>query len=1494
MSGLVFRLFVSSTFKDFEEERGILQGKVFRWLRDDARKAGARFVPIDLRWGISPEAAQQQDTMEVCLREVDRCQAEGQPPRLLALLGHRRGWEPLPLSIPADVWARGAAALTAAELSQLERAYWRDDNASPAARMRQTDPNHAELLPSVKKLVEAGGADPRVTDELLGAATEQELLRAFSDQRRRGTDALVLIRKLGQLPSVISDKQQSRASDFIPLRAGSDGWIPDQEDHQKLVRLANELAGEKSPPWAQVRYYDAAWDEAQAAVAMGEEEREAFARLAYTELRQMMAVSLRLEQPDRRQSAGLGLARDQRSHAAISARLLNSFAGREADLGQLRELLPRVALAPTGPDPVVIISGPAGSGKSALLAKAAAQAAADGFTVITRFATATLASASPVGLCRSVNLELAQHLNIPAAHARRDDLSALGELLARAPAGGPVHSRHRLAVFIDAIDLLNDPAEPVGPRSPDSFRWLPPTLPPNVSLVLSVHEANADALAERFGAATMVTLKPVSQSEAAAIIDEFLRRDGRCISAGQRDALLERERGRWLPLSLRVASHDAARWPRWETRKACLTAATAFADVLGTRLKERHGQILVGSALGCLLASRDGLAEAELRELLADDKRVIADLVRLFPLHPLPKAKDDTAAVPDVVLSRLLLDLSPYLLEYPVEDQVLLRVVHDEFRRAAASFAEQENGPPPAHWHSRLAGYFGSQWDEQQRDPAGQSLNVRVVRELSYQRALAGEWTAVIDLVGDLRYLEALVTGGGPGVTAGGRGPIGADEADEAAEAALSAIAALDDLLALAERGDGTDGAGRQAAAVLRAVRNAIVRERRYLALWPQICGQQLANRLLADPDAPEVLTGALRRQGRSPHRAWLEIVSGGAATAAVAAYPAVATDLPRADSRLPAVSGIVSTGPRGPLIVSDEAGALASWAPAGLGAPLVFRRAPIRPGSPSRPGILTPLGDGRVLVCGDQGALEVWDGRRHRWQPGGAGSVSGAVTAMAYVPEDQVLVIATTEGTAGRGFDRSAAGARRWSARPGAQWLVPLPGGRVLAVAAGKRPGQPGSAACLRAADGTECWRRPLAAGPCAVAVDAANGMVAIGGTDRRVRLRDTATGDPVGADLDVGDVPTALAFGPAARPGAATLLVGRADGWLVRYPVPGVGPIGLLPVHRSRVAAITVVPEAAVVVTGGANGRVKAWDLDAGEWTQFVVARQVRAGAFDSAGQWALACCGPDGSYLAADGTPWAPVTGPAVARNPVLAPLPDARGVLVSLRDNALGWLPGDAAELRPLPLPPALRSVAALAAGADGTSVFAADTSGGLSRVPLDGAGEPGVTAARPPLTALAPLADGGVLAGDERGGLTTWTADGAGGLFAARRQHTGLAEVTALVAVGDRGAVVAGGPDGEVRLAHDGGDILLDRHGAPVTAAAVGLGGRVAVTASGGDDPALWVWDLASSERSEPLTRLPLPDAAVAVAFRPDQPDLMVLDRPGRLRRLRLHLPGGAA
>ena len=79
-----FRIFVSSTFADLKAERNALQERVWPKLRDLCMRHGCRFQAIDLRWGVSEEAALYQQALNICLEEIRRCQRVTPRPRSAA------------------------------------------------------------------------------------------------------------------------------------------------------------------------------------------------------------------------------------------------------------------------------------------------------------------------------------------------------------------------------------------------------------------------------------------------------------------------------------------------------------------------------------------------------------------------------------------------------------------------------------------------------------------------------------------------------------------------------------------------------------------------------------------------------------------------------------------------------------------------------------------------------------------------------------------------------------------------------------------------------------------------------------------------------------------------------------------------------------------------------------------------------------------------------------------------------------------------------------------------------------------------------------------------------------------------------------------------------------------------------------------------------------------------------------------------------------------
>ena len=89
------RIFLSSTFRDFGEERDLLVRKVFTGLRARLKDRFVELVDVDLRWGITIEQAERGQVLPICLVEIERAR-----PFFVGMLGERYGWVP-----PADAYA---------------------------------------------------------------------------------------------------------------------------------------------------------------------------------------------------------------------------------------------------------------------------------------------------------------------------------------------------------------------------------------------------------------------------------------------------------------------------------------------------------------------------------------------------------------------------------------------------------------------------------------------------------------------------------------------------------------------------------------------------------------------------------------------------------------------------------------------------------------------------------------------------------------------------------------------------------------------------------------------------------------------------------------------------------------------------------------------------------------------------------------------------------------------------------------------------------------------------------------------------------------------------------------------------------------------------------------------------------------------------------------------------------------------------------------------
>ena len=167
------RVFISSTFRDMQEERDHLVKFIFPQLRKMCEERGVTWTEVDLRWGIPDEQKAEGKVLPICLEEIRRCR-----PYFIGLLGERYGW--VPDEIPRELIEREAwlAEHLHQSVTELEILHGVLNNPAMA--------DHALFYFRDPAFVEKQPADVR--SQFVEVLTEEETKKHGEDEAKRRAD----------------------------------------------------------------------------------------------------------------------------------------------------------------------------------------------------------------------------------------------------------------------------------------------------------------------------------------------------------------------------------------------------------------------------------------------------------------------------------------------------------------------------------------------------------------------------------------------------------------------------------------------------------------------------------------------------------------------------------------------------------------------------------------------------------------------------------------------------------------------------------------------------------------------------------------------------------------------------------------------------------------------------------------------------------------------------------------------------------------------------------------------------------------------------------------------------------------------------------------------------------------------------------------------------------------------------------------------------------
>jgi WD40 repeat protein/ribosomal protein L9 len=709
-----FRMFVSSTFADFAAERGILQRELFPALDAYCTAKGYQFYPIDLRWGVNEEAQLDHRTAEICLGEVRAAKQDYPPPNVLIMIGNRYGFVPLPYAIAQDefeaiiAWLEGQGRRDA--VHSLGAVYQRDDN---------------YLVPrglSGRALTSAYTLRSRV-DEVPELRSAEEWAKREAELRAILQEAANVILQpdaAAQKKYFLSLTEQEIICGLLESRSGIDTPFQPSPgtDDPPAIAFMREIVTESDTAASAIRHYfeeeprlellkdrirhTLSADHIVIATAVVDQDGKFSKRYlenfaAQIESKLKFAIDrhiARIEAKER--TLDFALTSEREAHVEFGKRKREIFIGREKELAAIARYC-----AGAGEQPLVL-HGRSGLGKSALMARAIADAeAAAGPPVIYRFIGASAASSSLRALFVSIIEDLAAYGIVAMPGEFEQDANKfyaqIEKLLSSITSPA--------IVFLDALDQL---------QKPHDLGWLPAKLPKALKLVVSVLDDAAYAadsglyrdLKDRLAPDAFLEIEWLSLAQGREILSALQQQSGHRLQDSQCDYIIRKfEQAGASPLYVRSAFEIARSWKSYHRAGKCrFVLADDTEGLIAQFIAElssihHHEAEVVTRTLGCLVAAKNGLSAKELTDILSRDTGVMGAISS-------ERFGAQTDKLPPSVWVRLNRDLSPFLVEKQIDDQPLLQFFHRQVAQVAHA---QHYERYKTELHAALAAYFESQ-----------------------------------------------------------------------------------------------------------------------------------------------------------------------------------------------------------------------------------------------------------------------------------------------------------------------------------------------------------------------------------------------------------------------------------------------------------------------------------------------------------------------------------------------------------------------------------------------------------------------------------------------------------------------------------------------------------------------------------------------------------------------------------------------------------------
>nr|XP_033811856.1 LOW QUALITY PROTEIN: NACHT domain- and WD repeat-containing protein 1 [Geotrypetes seraphini] len=762
------RVFISSTFADMAIERNVLLERAYTEAQAFCQKHGLLFEVVDMRWGVRDYAAVDHMTTELCLKEIKLCQQMSVGPAFIALLGNRYGYRPIPRIIEEKEFDILYSKLRQDKnsIQLLDLWFWKDDNAIPPAYILQPITTHLQhyedktpakleqhendvstwrnveralascLRSAALEAEKEGLISEEKKHKYFKSVTEWEIEDGLLTTNRDKPSTAVFFREVKGINQHVGEEQSTQFLDII------EGGSLDTEAQHLLSELKMKITKDYAK---HVKVHTVQWSK-----ELVSHRNKGHARYLEELCEQFIAVInhqvLEHLGQQRESSDGLDwLVQEVSHHTSLCASSCKVFCGRQELLQHICQSINQSNGQVHAP---LVVMGSSGAGKTALVCKVSESLRAtlgSEMVIVLRLLGTSLLSTEIHSVLKSICLQVCLAFALPLPTSRitniyNDTVRFFHSLLLMVSC----KEAESLVLIFDSVDQL------AAVDGAHRMHWLPKECPPRVHIIVStLQEEILQTLQEAItNPESYVEVEPLSSQQGGEMIEMFLKSVNRKLTPAQHEVILQSFSQFGQPLLLKLAFEEARRWASYTVLSEVQVAKTIQEAVchLYQRLERLHGKVLVSHTLGYLVSSRNGLSEAELKDVLSLDDEVLADIYQYWA-----PPSSEVIRLPSMLWTRLRFDLGKYLVERQADGYTVLAFYHRLFLEVVKECYLSVSDRNQRHW--ALGDFFQGTWSQGTKKPITLPF---LEKSLEADRKVASQPLWFSDCVANLRKLSEL------------------------------------------------------------------------------------------------------------------------------------------------------------------------------------------------------------------------------------------------------------------------------------------------------------------------------------------------------------------------------------------------------------------------------------------------------------------------------------------------------------------------------------------------------------------------------------------------------------------------------------------------------------------------------------------------------------------------------------------------------------------